>query len=325
MTENEERGALRSKIVKRLGSCDEDTLERIGEMLGSTEVTVDDDEEPILFSGGITRRQFLAGTAAGGAALVSTNVATAVMAGALGTRAGEAKAELESQAELLKLRGLVTLYENLEQVGIDAILSTGVAVLTISIDGLQLGITALQRGVSLVDSAVSAVENAFPTIRTGLRLVERLVTSIENRVTQLQDLMSDVQEVVSPLSDAVGSFFSSLVERIPGIGPTIVDTLDRISELVGSLPETIGRMRTDLLEPLREDWFTDDEESGLKGKLLNPLQENLLEPLEGFLTDLNDAIDEWQEQLVNPVEEALIQRDVIRQQIAEYKEREGIA
>jgi hypothetical protein len=325
MTENEERGALQSKIVKRLGSCDEDTLERIGEMLGSTEVTVDDDEEPILFSGGITRRQFLAGTAAGGAALVSTNVATAVMAGALGTRAGEAKAELESQAELLKLRGLVTLYENLEQVGIDAILSTGIAVLTISIDGLQLGITALQRGVSLVDSAVSAVENAFPTIRTGLRLVERLVTSIENRVTQLQDLMSDVQEVVSPLSDAVGSFFSSLVERIPGIGPTIVDTLDRISELVGSLPETIGRMRTDLLEPLREDWFTDDEESGLKGKLLNPLQENLLEPLEGFLTDLNDAIDEWQEQLVNPVEEALIQRDVIRQQIAEYKEREGIA
>jgi hypothetical protein len=332
MTENEERGALQGRIVGRLSSCDEDTLERIDELLrhalneteGSTENNNDDEEDGVLFPDGITRRQFIAGTAAAGATLVTTNAATALVAGSLGARAGGAKAELESQVELMRLQGLLTLYENLEQVGIDALLSTGIAVLSISIDGLQLGITALENGVSLVDTGVSAIENAFPTIRSGLSLVERLVTSVENRLTQLQELMSDVQEVVSPFSDAVGSFFSSLVERIPGIGPTIVDTLDRMSELLGSLPDVIGKVRSDLLEPLREDWFTDDEESGLKGTLLNPLQDRLLEPLEEFLSDLNDAIDEWQDQLVDPVEEALIQRDVIRQQISEYKEREGI-
>jgi hypothetical protein len=171
---------------------------------------------------------------------------------------------------------------------------------------------------------VSVFEDAFPTIRGGLRLVERLVTTVENRVTQLQELMSEIQEILSPLSDAVGSFFSSLVERIPGVGPAIVDTLDRISELVGSLPEIIGQVRSDLLEPLREDWFTDDEESGLKGGLLNPLQENLLEPLEDFLGNLVEAIDEWQDELINPIEQALTQREVIREQIAGYKEQEGI-
>jgi hypothetical protein len=326
MTENnEERGALQSRIVRRLSSCDEDTLERIDELLRHATENDDDKEEAFLFPEGITRRQFIAGTAAAGATLVTTNATTALGAGFLGARLGESKAELESQAELLKLRGLLALYENLEQVGIDALLSAGMAALTISIDGLQLGITALENGVSLVDTGVSAFENAFPTIRSGLRLVERLVTGIENRLAQVQEMMSDIQEVVSPFSDAVGSFFSSLVERIPGVGPTIVDTLDRISELLGSLPDIIGQIRTDLLEPLREDWFTDDEESGLKGKLLNPLQENLLEPLEEFLSDLNDAIDEWQEELVNPVEEALIQRDVIKQQITEYREREEIS
>ena len=332
MAENEEREALQGRIIRRLSSCDEDTLERLDELLRdvlndanrSTDSNDDDEEDAVLFPHGVSRRQFIAGTAAAGATLVTTNAATALVAGSLGAGAGGARAELESQVELMRLQGLLTLYENLERVGIDALLSTGITILSISIDGLQLGITALENGVSLVDAGVSVVENAFPTIRSGLGLVERLVTSVENRLTQLQDLMSDVQDVVSPLSDAVGSFFSSLVERIPGIGPTIVDTLDRMSELLGSLPEVIGKLRSDLLEPLREDWFTDDEESGLKGTLLNPLQDSLLEPLEDFLSDLNDAIDEWQDELVTPVEEALIQRDVIRQQISEYKEREGM-
>jgi hypothetical protein len=138
-------------------------------------------------------------------------------------------------------------------------------------------------------------------------------------------MMSEVQEVVSPLSDAVGSLFNSLVERIPGVGPAIVDALDRISELVGSLPDAIGEVRTRLLEPLREDWFTDDEETGLKGKLFNPLQDQLLEPLEAHLGDLAEAIDEWQDQLIEPVGEALSEREAIRKQIADYKAREGIA
>ena len=323
MTENEQRELLRSKIVERLDSCDEGSLLKIGEALDSMEDA--GGEKQILFSEGITRRQFMLGVAAGGATLVSTNLATGLVAGSLGAKAGQAVAELESETELMKLRGLVALYENLERVGIDAILSAGVAAVSISLEGLEKGITALESGVGLVDAGVTALEETFPTIRRGLRVVESLLTSMENRVTQLQELMSEIQEIVSPLSDAVGSFLSALVERIPGVGPAILDALDRISELVGSLPEAIGDVRSKLVEPLRADWFTDDEESGFKGRLLNPLQENLLEPLEEFLDHLASAIDDWQEQLVNPIEQALTERDDIREQIARYREREGIA
>ncbi|MGB3904864.1 MAG: hypothetical protein WBB22_08075 [Anaerolineae bacterium] len=323
MTENEQRELLRSKIVERLDSCDEGSLLKIGEALDSMEDARG--EKQILFIEGITRRQFMLGVAAGGATLVSTNLATGLVAGSLGAKAGQAVAELESEAELIKLRSLLALYENLERVGIDAILSAGVAALSISLEGLEKGITALESGVGLVDAGVTALEETFPAMRRGLRVVESLLVSMENRVTQLQELMTEIQEVVSPLSDAVGSFLSALVERIPGVGPAILDALDRISELVGSLPEAIGDVRSKLVEPLREDWFTDDEESGFKGRLLNPLQENLLEPLEEFLDHLASAIDDWQEQLVNPVEQALTEREDIREQIARYREREDIA
>ncbi|HEM60861.1 MAG TPA: hypothetical protein ENO24_01080, partial [Chloroflexi bacterium] len=300
------RRELREEIAERLGSCDSETLLRIREALELDEEA--EEEGPMLFSGGISRRQMLAGAFAGGAALVSTNLATGLVAGSLGTRAGQAISQLESEAELIKLRGLLALYENLEQVGIDALLSAGMAAVSLSLGGLETAVTALEKGVDLVDKGVSVLERSFPTIRSGLSIVERLVEGLERRVRQLQDVMAEVQEMVSPLSDAVGSFFSSLVERIPGVGPSIVDALDRISELVGSLPEAIGEIRDSLLEPLREEWFTDDEESGLKGRLLNPLQESLLEPLEEFLSDLADTIDEWQTELVAPLEGALIER-----------------
>lgn len=321
--EENDREELRERIAERLGSCDSDTLSRVSELLDLSEER--GEEKPVLFSEGVSRRQFLAGVTAGGAALVSTNLATGLVAGSLGTKAGQAVARLESEAELIRLRGLLGLYESLEQVGIDALLSTGVALLSASIEGLETGITALEKGVGLVDAGVSAFEGSFPFIRRGLAVVENLFTRLENRVARLQELMADVQEIVSPLSDAVGSFFSSLVERIPGVGPSIVDALDRISELVGSLPDAIGEVRSRLIEPLSDDWFTDDEESGLKGRLLNPLQEELLGPLESFLGGLAHTIDEWQEELIDPMERALAERDTIRGQIADYREREGIA
>lgn len=320
---NDGQQSLSDEIAERMRSCDRETLLRIKEALDLDEEG--DEESPVLFSEGISRRQMLVGAVAGGAALLSTNLATGLVAGSLGTRAGQAVAQLESEAELIKLRGLLGLYENLEQVGIDALLSTGLAAVSLSLEGLELGITVLERGVDLVDKAVTVFESSFSTIRRGLVVVENLVTSLEGRVRQLQDVMAEVQDLVSPLSDAVGSFFSSLVERIPGVGPAIIDALDRISELVGSLPDAIGEVRSRLLEPLREDWFTDDEEDGVKGQLLNPLQESLLEPLESFLGDLADSIDSWQTQLADPMEGALMERKVLKQQIVDYREREGIA
>jgi archaellum component FlaC len=313
---------LREEIARRLDSGDLETLLRVEDLLKTSEG--EEAEVPGLFRGGISRRQMLAGTLAGGAVLVSTNLATGLVAGSLGTRAGQAVAQLESEAELIKLRGLLALYENLEQVGIDALLSTGLAAVSLSLEGLEIAIGALESGVDLVEDGVIFFESSFSAVRRGLTAVESLVLTLESRVRQLQDVMSEIQEKVSPLSDAVGSFFSSLVERIPGVGPAIVDALDRISELVGSLPDSIGQIRTRLLEPLREDWFTDDEDNGLKGRLLNPLQESLLEPLKTLLDELQDSIDNLQQQLVGPVEEALTERKAIKQQIADYKGREGI-
>ncbi len=321
--DDERRRELKESIEEALDSCEDDTLLGVAQLLHRTEDA--EDERQTLFAGGVNRRQFLVGAAAGGAVLVSTNLATGLVAGSLGSKAGHAVAQLESEAELLKLRGLLALYENLEQVGIDALLSTGVAALSLSLEGLQAGITVLEKGVSLVDAGVSAFERSFSSIRGGLVLVEGLFASVETRVEQLQETMSEVQEFVAPVSDAVGSLLSSLVERVPGVGPATLDALDRISELTGALPDAIGEVRSRLVEPLREDWFTDDEESGLKGELLNPLQEELLEPLETFLGDLADAIDQWQGDLVDPVEEALTEREAIKRQIADYKTREGIA
>jgi hypothetical protein len=139
--EDDGRRELRDRILERLDSCDRDALERVSKMLDQAEEGAA--EKAVLFSEGISRRQFVAGVAAGGATLLSTNLATGLVAGSLGTRAGQAVAELESEAELIKMRGLLSLYENLEQVGVDALLSTGIVILSASVEAVEKGITVL--------------------------------------------------------------------------------------------------------------------------------------------------------------------------------------
>jgi len=179
--EDDDRKELSGRILGRLDSCDRDTLKRVSRLLDQAEEGAG--EKAVLFTEGISRRQFVAGVAAGGATLVSTNLATGLVAGSLGTRAGQAVAQLESEAELMKMRGLLSLYENLEQVGVDALLSTGVAMLSASVEFVEKGVTVLEDGVALVDAGVSAFERSFPAIRRGLAAVEGLFTSLENRVT----------------------------------------------------------------------------------------------------------------------------------------------
>jgi hypothetical protein len=89
MSENDTRQELRNEIVEQIDSCDEGTLIRIGEMLDSVED--DSDGKAMLFSEGITRQQFLAGLAAGGATLVSTSLATGLMAWLAGGEGGSSQ------------------------------------------------------------------------------------------------------------------------------------------------------------------------------------------------------------------------------------------
>lgn len=307
------RGQVIERISQRLQTLDHQTLLRLDELTEQVEA-----DGEIRAAEGMTRRRFLRGALVGGVA------GLAVGAGG-GLVAWEA-AQLEGAAEALKLKGLLALYESLEKIELDAIVSTGMAAVGLLLKGVEGGSLAIKTGLDTVEGLLLDFEGAFPTIRAGIEWTEGVVSALADRLQALEDAIEQVLEKAQPVTEALGSFFDFVLDVLPfGYGDRIRAILDRIGDLVTSIPETVEGINTKLLQPLRRDWFSEEEGKGLKGGLIDPIVTRLLDPLEAFLGRLAELVGSWEEKLVGPVQEAIGERDAIRGEIARYKAEQGLA
>jgi hypothetical protein len=92
---------------------------------------------------------------------------------------------------------------------------------------------------------------------------------------------------------------------------------------VVSVDELVLGLNTVLLEPMRETWFASTEGEGIGATLIDPLVEQVLDPLESHLGDLAALADTWQQKLMAPTQQALAERAQVREEIARYKTEHG--
>jgi hypothetical protein len=314
------RGRVIERINQRLQVLDYQTLLRLDELTEQVEV-----DREVLATEEMTRRRFLQGALVGGVAGLAIGAGGSLVAWETGTAVGRTAAGLEAATEALKLKGLLALYENLERIGLDAIVSTGVAALGLLLEGVEAGSLAIKAGLDTVEGLLLDFEEAFPTIRAGIEWTEGVVSAFADKLQALEDAIEGVLEKAQPITEALGSFFNFVLDLLPfGYGDRVRVTLDRIDDIVTSIPEAVEGINTKLLEPLRRDWFSKEEGRGLKAGLINPIVTGLLDPLEAFLGKLAELMDSWEEKLVGPVQKAISERDAIREQIARYKTEEGL-
>jgi hypothetical protein len=315
------RGRVIERINQRLQGLDYQTLLKLDELTEQVEA-----DREVLATEGMTRRRFLQGALVGGVAGLAVGAGGSLVAWETGTAAGRMAAELEATAEALKLKGLLTLYENLEKIGLDAIVSTGVAAVGLLLEGVETGSLAIKAGLDTVEGLLLDFEEAFPTIRAGIEWTEGVISAFADKLQALEDAIEGVLEKAQPITEALGSFFNFVLDLLPfGYGDKIRVTLDRIDDIVTSIPETVEGINTKLLEPLRRDWFSEEEGKGLKAGLIDPIVVGLLDPLEAFLGKLAELMDRWEEKLVGPVQKAISERDAIREQISLYKAEEALS
>jgi len=273
----------------------------------------------------LSRRRFLAGALAGGAA----GLAAAAGAGAVVWKVVDTQADLARAAagdEISRLHGLVDLYEKLERVGLDAILQSGMAAVALLFGGLELGANGLKSGLELVEKGLLSIEKTFPIVQTGIEWVEKGVSALAGGIDALQTTLGQVIDRASPITEALGDFVAFVLDKLPfGIGDRVQSALDMLSDLVGGIPELIEGINTHLLEPLRQDWFSTEDGKGVDEVLFKPLVEHVFDPLEAHLGDLAGLIDTWQQKLVAPSQQAIEERAMIREQIAQYKKDHGLA
>lgn len=320
MADVNERNELERRIAARLAQLDEESLRRLDAIseyaaerarplpLPIGGATADSVEAT---TGGLSRRKFLVGA---GVVIAGTAAGGALVGAAL------ASPEAEKLKELLKMRALVALYEELEKAGLDALVAGGLAALGAALEIAKNVAGAVGAGIKLVDVAVVNVERLFPAARQAVVFAEGLVKGLAQSLRDVQLALNAVTGTVRPVTDVIGGFYSDLLDKIPfGVGTNVRIAVNNVVFLVTSIPAIIDGINTQVIAPLRTEWFSDDDKKGLKGNLLEPVRKNLLQPADSLVGQVGKTAEEYQ-RVITPVNKALAQRAEVRKQIVDVQD-----
>lgn len=275
----------------------------------------------------LSRRKFLTGAVVGGAAGLAVAAGTGVAVWKVSDT--EAQVSLEAaQAEIDRLQGLVDLYEDLEKIGLDAILQAGMTALTLPLEAVEQGAKLLKNGLDLVESALLSLQEALPSAQETLLWLEQQVSAVAEGISRIETAIGNALDKATDnaVGEALKEFAGMVLDHMPfGIGDKIRVVLDGLSELLTSVDELVEGINTHLLEPLRTKWFSSETGEGLGASLINPLVEHLLDPLEAHLADLGELAETWQAKFLAPTEKALAARAETHADITRYKEGHGMS
>jgi hypothetical protein len=318
-----DRRSLEERVQERVTALDNATLEELDDLLARIAAQPVAAEPPTGDTAVMTRRQALAAFGVGTLALVGSNIVTGRLAYGAGEGVASAGAQLElakSATEAARLRGLLKLYEALEGIGIDALISAGIRAVKLPLDAIQFAASGMRNAIKAVDGLLGRFEAAIPGVINAIDTAENnLRWLLDDRLEALGRAVNQATERVEPVAEGLGRFFNGVLERIPGsLGDRVREIVGRLRELVAALPVQLRPVRDGLLKPLRQDWFAPGD-AGLQGQLFTPIRQNLLNPLDGLLNKVNELTQRWEADLTAPVQQAILQRDAVRKEITAYR------
>lgn len=268
-----------------------------------------------------TRRKILKGAAAGGALLT-----IGALGGAGGFKAGQTITRTGYELEIAKLRTLLKLYEELDKVGLDALLRTALKVIKLPADAVKTGIGSIREAIEIAEEALKKLLSALERWREFLKEGDEVLLTLISLLEETGKLMVKVVGKILPFAEAVIEFFAGLLKNLPfGAGKQFGEALEGIKSFLGKLPEALDKLNNRVFKSLKEDIFPQGNgKSRVEEEIAEPVRVSLLEPLKKFLDDVTALVDSLEEDLALPIEEALAERAKIREQIEAFRRQYNI-
>ena len=282
--------------------------------------------EPTDLQTQLSRRKFLTGAVAGGAAGLAVAAGTGVSVWQV-SDAQKQVALADADAEIARLRGLLDLYVNLEKIGLDAILATGIKALALPLAAIETGAKALKAGLDWVEGALLSLQTSLPTAEESLLWLEDQVLALAKGIQKLEEAIGNAlgRATNNRVAELLSDFAAMVLDHLPfGMGDKIRHVLDEIVRLVAGIDDLIANTNTTVLTPLRQNWFSSKEGEGLGSAIITPLVQKVMDPLESHLGELADLANAWQQDFLAPTNQALAEREAIRQQIGQYKKEHNL-
>jgi hypothetical protein len=225
------------------------------------------------------------------------------------------------ELELTRLRTLVGMYEQLEKIGIDAIIGAGMSVVRGALDAVRAGLKLLRDGITATESALKNFQTMLDSLRNATNGATLVLNDLSGKLRAAETVITTaLGTAAAPIAESIARFFTELIKKIPfGIGDEILRAVNSLTDLIRAVPTSVDALSKQLFKPMTDMLFPATGVAPVQTNLFDPIAKNLLEPLKKVLGDLDTLIAKWDNDFTTPVQKALNDRAQIRKKIAEYR------
>lgn len=216
------------------------------------------------------------------------------------------------QADVAYLQQVVALYEQMEAVGLDDVVSTGISPVSLSLLAIAAARGLLQAGVQEAAGLLATVEVQAPAIANGLLWLETQVNVLATALQGLEDALASIVEPVQPVAQQIGEFIDRVLDVLPfGVGENIRAGLQAVGAILTHIPELVASINPLVITPLRQ-WVSPEEDAGLVAEVIQPISTNLVNPAQRLVDDTAALEDTFNTGFKAPVESAIAARATLR-------------
>jgi prefoldin subunit 5 len=233
-----------------------------------------------------------------------------------------AEAQVASlQQQLTDAQELLELWQSHDNIGLDGLVSAGLALVYAALRSSMSVLNALEAGVAFVGSLFETFIGQLPGPIEAISWLRNRVTALSNEIASLTQTLQQAVGSGQPFDGTVAEFIFWVLDQLPGnVGTQARAGLEGMQDLVNDLPDMVARINTDVLDPLAT-WFSADESRNIVGTLVSPIETNLVNPSTNVVTEFRDFATYFEDQLLIPVEDALSKRRTIHEQITAAQTR----
>ncbi|MCL4870879.1 MAG: twin-arginine translocation signal domain-containing protein [Anaerolineae bacterium] len=224
------------------------------------------------------------------------------------------------------LAGLVALYDQLDGIDLSQVISGGLTSMNSTIRDLVADIPTLEEAIAAGRSVLQDLERDVPLIESGRTWLEQQATRLETFYQGVETFLKEAVEAVGSFFDLLNQWFQDILKWLPfGMGRKASNVMSALTPLLQETPTTIAGLRQTAVQPMN-GWFKRDNNHALpiQARLIQPIRDNALAKAGTIAAKANNMPAQLEQTLAAPVNTVLLSRQVVRDQIAVYRQRHQV-
>lgn len=231
--------------------------------------------------------------------------------------------ELDSaNTRLSVLGGLVTLYEQLDDVDLSDLMSDGLTAVSESINSMAATSPLLAEGIEAGQLALDEIEAHLPLLENGRLWLERHNEKLQDYFGNLEALLQNAVENVAPFLEMLTNWFADVRKWLPfNFGKKAVGIMESATTLLSETPHTVSGLNTNVMQPLDQWLAPEDDDIRLRRTLIKPLREKVISKANELNLQAAAVKQTYDEKVALPLETAVAQRRALRETIIQYRQQ----